>query len=214
MRAATLMGGVMLALASLSAAADTIMVLGLFKDKAVVNINGKQYTLAPGQTSPEGVTLISANSNGAVLEAAGKRTTYPLGSQVNTNFAAPKHIAVQLYPNPQGMYLTVGSINGMPVNFLVDTGATLVAMNAVEAKRLGIDFRVTGQPSMTSTASGVAPAYQIKLNRVRVGDIELRDIDALVLDGANPTEVLLGMSFLNRLEIQHSGKMMELRKKN
>lgn len=214
MRVAKLMGGMLLALAGLNAAADNVMVLGLFKDKAVVSINGKQYTLAPGQASPEGITLISASSNGAVLEAAGKRTTYPLGSQVNTNFAAPKHIAVQLYPNAQGMYLTVGSINGLPVNFLVDTGATLVSMNAVEAKRLGIDFRVIGQPGMTSTASGVAPAYQIKLNRVRVGDIELRDVDALVLNGNNPTEVLLGMSFLNRLEIQHSGKMMELRKKN
>ncbi|HLA75936.1 MAG TPA: TIGR02281 family clan AA aspartic protease [Gammaproteobacteria bacterium] len=205
--------GLLLALAGTSVFAGNIMVMGLFKQKAVLMIDGKQRTLAVGQTSPEGITLISATSNAAVLEIAGKRGSYPLGNQVGGKFDGPKQTAVQLYPDQQGMYTAVGSINGLPINFMVDTGATFISMNGNEARRLGIDYRLTGQPARTSTASGIEQAYHVKLQRVRVGDIELRDIDALVLDGAFPTEVLLGMSFLGRLEIQHAGKVMELRKK-
>jgi aspartyl protease family protein len=205
--------GILATLGSLPAAAGDIMVLGLFKDKAVVSINGKQRSLAPGQISPEGVTLISASSNGAVLEVEGKRRSYPLGSQVNTQLAAPKHTAVQVYPNPAGMYTTVGSINGLPVNFLLDTGATFIAMNANEAKRLGLSYRLDGQRTVMSTASGMAEAFIVKLAKVKVGEIELRDVDAAVIVGDSPTEVLLGMSFLGKLEIQHKEKVMELRKK-
>lgn len=205
--------GILAALASLPMPAGDIMVLGLFKDKAVLSINGKQRSLAPGQTSPEGVTLISASSNGAVLEQDGKRRSYPLGNQVNTQLAAPKLSAVQVYPNPAGMYTTVGSINGLPVNFLLDTGATFIAMNANEAKRLGISYRLDGQRAVVSTASGMAEAFMVKLAKVKVGEIELRDIDAAVINGTSPTEVLLGMSFLGKLEILHKEKVMELRKK-
>ncbi|MEO5703027.1 MAG: retropepsin-like aspartic protease, partial [Gammaproteobacteria bacterium] len=97
---------------------------------------------------------------------------------------------------------------------MVDTGATFIAMNAPQAKRLGIQYRMDGQPVMTNTASGTAMGYQVTLQRVRVGEIELRDIDAIVLEGNSPTEVLLGMSFLGRLEMQHSGQVMQLKRKN
>lgn len=204
----------LLVLASPLAAADNILVMGLFKDKAVVNINGKQHSLKLGQTSPEGVTLISANSNAAVLEIGGKRSTYPLGTQVGTKFGTPKQTTLEIYRNPQGMYTTGGSINGFPINFLVDTGATLVAMNAPQAKRLGIDYRLAGEPGLVSTASGTAEAYQLKLDRVKVGDIELRNVDAVVLDGPNPTDVLLGMSFLGRLELQNKGEVLQLKRKH
>lgn len=203
-----------LAFVSLSAHAANIQVLGLFKHRAIVLVDGKQRSLAVGQTSPEGITLVSADSNSAVLEVAGKRASYPLGSRVGGTFSRPKHTTVQLYANAQGMYNAVGSIDGFPVNFLVDTGATLIAMNAQQAKRLGIDYRLRGQAASVNTASGVEQAYQVKLARVRVGDIELRDIDAVVLNGNSPTEVLLGMSFLGRLDIQRSGQVMELRKKH
>jgi aspartyl protease family protein len=202
-----------LVLSGLSAQGAQVVVLGLFKDKAVVVVDGKQRTLSVGQTSPEGVTLVSANSNGAVLDIAGTRSTYPLGSQVNTNLGAPAQTTVQLYRDQQGMYATSGSINGQPVNFLVDTGATLVSMNSTDARRLGINFRL-GQASAVTTASGVEPAYQVRLNKVKVGDIELRDVDGLVLDGPHPPLVLLGMSFLGRLDMQNKGQVMELRQKH
>jgi len=194
-------------------AVQKISVLGLFNNKAVVMIDGKRRILALNQASPEGVTLISADGSSAVLEIAGKRTAYPLG-QAGANYSTPRQTAVNVYRNPQGMFTASGSINGFPVDFMVDTGATFIAMNAPQAKRLGIQYRMEGQPVTTNTASGTAMGYQVTLQRVRLGEIELRDIDAIVLEGNSPTEVLLGMSFLGRLEMQHSGQVMQLKSKN
>jgi len=191
-----------------------VSVVGLFKDKAIITISGKQRVVQAGETTPEGVKLISANSEQAVLEIDGNTATYKLGSHISTNYTKPAQSpAVQIWPDSQGMYSTVGSINGYLVNFLVDTGATVIAMNRNEARRLGLAYLVDGTPSYAATASGVVAAYQMNLNRVKVGDIQLTNVEATVIDGDFPTQVLLGNSFLNRLEINRDGKMLELRKK-
>ncbi|MDP1708415.1 MAG: TIGR02281 family clan AA aspartic protease [Gammaproteobacteria bacterium] len=195
-------------------AVNSVVVLGLFKHKAIVVIDGKQQALSVGETSPEGVRLISASSNEAVLEIDGQQKTYPLGSEVHTRLGAPPHTSVTLFRSPQGMFATVGTINGLTVNFLVDTGSSLVAMNSAEAKRLGINYRLDGKPTTAATASGLAPAYQVKLTKVKVGNIELREVDGMVIEGLSPTEVLLGMSFLTRLEMQNSGQTMLLKQKH
>lgn len=208
------MAYLLLALASPAVLAmNQIVILGLFKDKAIVTIDGKQRSLSKGETSPEGVTLISANSDAAVLEIAGQQAAYPLGDQTTYLPAAADQAFAQIWPDSQGMYAVAGSINGLPVNFLVDTGATLVAMNAAEATRLGIDYHGGGQEVVVNTASGVAPAYQIELKRVKVGAIELHNVAAVVLDGPGPAQVLLGMSFLGRLELRNESGMMELKEK-
>jgi aspartyl protease family protein len=195
-------------------AVESIHVVGLFTNKAVVQVDGKRRVLAVGKPSPEGVVLISATSESAVLEVDGTRSTFRLGRQITTVFRAPaERPAMQIWPSARGMYSLVGSINGYPVNFLVDTGATLIAMNKNEARRLGIDYVVDGTPSRASTASGVVNTYLIRLARVKIGEIELRDVDASVVDGAFPREVLLGNSFLNRLEMRREGRMLELRKR-
>ena len=111
------------------------------------------------------------------------------------------------------MFSTIGSINGYPVRFLVDTGATMVAMNGSQARRLGLDFEMEGELQWVTTASGLEKAYRITLDRVKVGDIELTNVDSAVLGGDFPTQVLLGMSFLGRLEMQRAGNLLELRKK-
>ena len=196
------------------AAVNGITVIGLFKDRVVLSIDGKQRLLRSGQTSPEGVTLVSADSNSAVLEIDGQRSRYRLGSQIGTSFAPPrKQPAVRVWPTSQGMYAVIGSINGYPVNFLIDTGATLVAMSRREAKRLGIDYLVSGDPARVTTASGRVNAYHLVLDRVKVGDIVLNQVEAAVLDSDYPTEVLLGMSFLKRLDMRREGSLLELRRK-
>ncbi len=202
----------MLTLVSLSAwAVKTVSVVGLFKDRVVLLIDGRQQALSVGQTSPEGVRLISASSKEAVLEVNGKSAVYRLSNQVGAHYATRKESSVQIARNPNGMYMVDGAINAFAVRFLVDTGATNVAMNSVEAKRMGIDYRINGRPLMVSTASGNAPAYQIKLDKVKVGDIELRDVEGVVVEGGFPTEVLLGMSFLGRLEMQNTGQTLVLK---
>ena len=109
--------------------------------------------------------------------------------------------------------MTPGSINRQPVHFMVDTGATWVAMNSHEARRLGIDYRVNGNRSMVSTANGIVPVFLVNLDQVKVGDIVLSNVKGAVLEGSSPEQILLGNSFLNRVEMQRSGEMMLLKKK-
>ena len=111
------------------------------------------------------------------------------------------------------MYSTVGFINGQQVNFLVDTGATWIAMNVHQARSLGINFRYIGKRGSVSTANGIVPFYQVILDKVRVGEIELLNVAAGVLEGSSPPQVLLGNSFLNRVEMQRHGQVMLLKKK-
>lgn len=191
-------------------AATRITVVGLFKDTAIVLIDGKRRTLRSGETSPEGVTLVSANSTEAVLEIDGERKRYGLGGRIGGRFAKPEQTTVRIWPTPSRMYLVSGSINAYPVDFVVDTGATLVSLSAREARRLGIDYRVVGRPGRSSTASGIETVYMVNLQRVRVGDIELRDVPAAVHEGDFPSQTLLGMSFLGRLEMHQDGEVLEL----
>ena len=195
-----------------SQAAD-IRVAGLFGGKAVLIIDGEQRLLKPGQTSPEGIKLISANSEEAVLLVDGEQISARMDSRVSARKRSPEINEVQVWRDTSGMYTTIGSVNGLPVEFLVDTGATAVAMNAQQARRLGIDFRVVGQPSGVTTAAGVVNAWAVILNTVKVGDLMLRNVQAVVREGAHPETALLGMSYLGRLEIDNDGRLMTLRKK-
>lgn len=192
--------------------ATDILVLGLFKNKAIVKIDGKQRTLKIGKKSPEGVTLIAADSDVAILEVDGKEQEFKLGRHVSTSFKQ-KRLAETMIMPVNGMYSTTGFINGHPVNFLVDTGATWIAMNANQARSLGINFRYIGKRGAVSTANGVATVYRVNLDKVRVGEIELNNVAAGVLEGNSPSQVLLGNSFLNRVEMQRQGQVMLLKQK-
>ncbi|NNJ94139.1 MAG: TIGR02281 family clan AA aspartic protease, partial [Halobacteria archaeon] len=106
-----------------------------------------------------------------------------------------------------------GAINGLTVPFLVDTGASTVAMNSAQARRLGIDFRVDGEPATVVTASGRTDAWKLKLRSVKVGALEVKGVEAVVIDGEQPATTLLGMSYLGRVEINNDGQLMTLRLK-
>jgi aspartyl protease family protein len=194
-------------------AAPDVRVVGLFKGRAVVIIEGKQRILRVGQTSPEGIKLVAADSESALLEYEGEEFKRMLDGRVSTRTRSLTTEDVQIWRNPQGMYATTGSINGLPVSLLVDTGATQVAMNAAQARRLGIDYRVIGVPTTITTASRLEPAWVVTLDSVKVGDIELSNVEGVVLEGAQPEQVLLGMSYLGRLEIRNDGHLMTLQRK-
>lgn len=193
--------------------ATDIEVLALFRDQAVLRIDGTRYKLGPGETTPEGVRLVSTYEAGAVLDVDGQQRRIALGSKIRSSYQQAAREEVQIFRDGAGMFSTIGSINGMPVNFLVDTGATSVAMNAVQARRLGIDFRIVGEPGTVVTASRVETVYRVMLDNVKVGAIQLRNVEAVVLDGPQPQETLLGMSFLGRLEMQNDGQRLLLRRK-
>ncbi len=193
--------------------AAQVTVLALFRDKAVLMIDGQRRVLSVGETSPEGITLISADAREAVPERDGQRRAYGLGGRVSTAFAKRAQERVSIYRDPRGMFTTVGSINGYPVNFLVDTGATVIAMGAGQARRLGLPYRLEGRRVSVRTASGTSRAYAIKLDTVKVGEVLQRNVDAVVLEGAEPSQVLLGMSYLGRFRIRNEGQVMHLERK-
>ncbi|MGB5179770.1 MAG: TIGR02281 family clan AA aspartic protease [Gammaproteobacteria bacterium] len=204
--------GVSLHQAPLFAGMD-VRVVGLFTDRAVLLVEGQQHLLKVGQTSPEGVKLVAASSDSALLLVDGEQVTARLDGRVSTTKRQATVEEVQVWRNTTGMYTTVGSINGLPVSFLVDTGATQVAMNAAQARRLGIDYHVTGSPAEVTTASGVERAWLVMLDSVKVGELEVRNVPAVVLEGAQPKVTLLGMSYLGRMEINNDGRLMTLKKR-
>lgn len=206
----SLMLGVLAAGGDLQAV-ERVRVMALFADKAMVQIDGENRLLRVGQPSPEGVVLISANAREAVMEVDGRRDTYALGSHFGGSFAQPESLVVQIWRDRSGAYRTVGSINGLTTDMLVDTGATSVAMSESEAKRLGIQYQLQGIKTGVNTASGYARAYAVKLDRVRVGEIELRQVEGIVIEGDAPQQVLLGMSFLKQVEMENQGAMLLLR---
>jgi aspartyl protease family protein len=200
---------------SAHSAAAQIELVGLFGKKAVVNIDGTRHVLTVDEPGPQGVKLIAVDGEQAVIEVNGKRATYTMGASasLNSTFSAPVATEVTIGPDMSGMYRTHGSINGTAVKFLVDTGATVIALNGGQARRMGIDFKRDGQPVPMATASGMVTAYLVKLDRVKVGGIELYGVDAAVIDGnALAGEALLGMSFLGRLQMVRDGRVLRLRK--
>jgi aspartyl protease family protein len=202
-----------LLLPAAATAVEDIRVVALFNNRAMVEVDGVQRVLKVGKPSPEGVLLIEATSQEALIEIDGKRQSYPIGVKIGGTFKEREVREVRISRGADGHYSTVGYINGRTVKMLVDTGASSVAMGESEAKRLGIRYWLKGEPGWVSTASGVSKAYTVTLDKVQVGDIVLRGVEGTVISGDGPTEVLLGMSFLSHTEIKHSGNMMVLRTK-
>jgi len=192
------------------AGAEDITLFALFKDKAILQVDGARRVLATGAESPEGVKLVSTDTQAeeAVVELKGKRETLRLGVVVSA-FQSAARESVTLFADKSGFFHAEGSINGASVTFLVDTGANTIAMNSATAKRAGINY-TKGRPGSARTASGYARIYGIKLDTVKIGEIVLRNVEAGVIDGPQPETPLLGMSFLNALEMKREGNKMEL----
>jgi aspartyl protease family protein len=197
---------VLLAAACGVQAAD-VRVVGVSASRAVVSINGgAPRTLAVGQKTAEGVKLLAVEGENATFEVDGRRRTLRMGQMYQT--PSPNSATVTLKADGSGHFMAEGAINGAATQFLVDTGATLIAIPGAEARRLGLSFVNAPQMSVR-TAGGVVPAYRITLDTVRVGGITLTAIDALVVDRGLDM-VLLGMSFLNRTEMRRDGDTMVL----
>ena len=213
LRAAGL-GAITLALAlswATGAGATDVNVVGLFPNKAVVQIDGGALqTLSVGQKTAQGVQLVSVERDSATFDVDGQRMTLGLGhARMKASTAAA---AVMVTADEKGQFVVNGEVNGIPVRFTVDTGATLVALPFQEARRLGLDYR-KGQVVSMSTANGSAVGYKIKLDTVRLGEVTVNSVDAVIMDGEGLPIALLGMSFLKRMDIKREGEIMTLTKR-
>lgn len=201
---------------SLSASAiDSVSAYALFNGKAILNIDGQKRMLNAGDTSREGLTLVSSTTKNAIIRIDGKEEIIGLNINPATEAMSigSNNIAigetVTLNMDGRGFFQAEGEINGQSVTFLVDTGANTVAMSFSTATGLGIDYE-SGIPSIASTANGLTGMYRVQLEKVTVGTIEVSNVDAAIIQDPGPTEILLGMSFLSNVEMNRVGSTMEL----
>lgn len=190
------------------ALAEDVSIVGLFGDKAVLVIDGgAPRTLAVGQAIGR-VKLIEVGKDAATVEINGRRARIGIGEPVSVGPTTGALRQITLVADVRGHFLTNGAINGSGVSFMVDTGASAVSMDSATAIRAGIDLS-KGQAVNVSTANGSVQKTLVKLGRVTVGDVTLQNIDGIV-GGAPMPFVLLGMSFLNRMEMRRDGSTMVL----
>ncbi|MEK8034154.1 retropepsin-like aspartic protease [Ideonella sp. DXS29W] len=197
------------------ARAQSVVLSGtLGSSKAILIIDGQMRTVGVGQTMG-GVTLRSLGNDEAVVLIDGKPFALRLG-------ASPVSLGgggggggggreIVLPVGPGGHFMANGTINGKSANFMVDTGATTIAMGAADAQRLGLRYD-GGRRGMANTAGGNVPMYEVNLNSVRIGDVEVYNLSAGVVQ-ANMPYILLGNNYLSRFNMRRDGDTMRLEKK-
>ncbi len=203
----------LLAAVAAPAAAQSVSMSGSLGDKALLIIDGTPRTVAAGQTV-QGIKVISVSGSETLVELNGRRQVLPLGgAQVSLGGAGGGGGGTQIViaAGSGGHFVSDGAINGKMVRFLVDTGATSVSMSEAEAKRLGIDYS-RGQAGLARTANGTVTAHRVRLASVRVGDVTVYDVEAIVVPA--PMElVLLGNSFLSRFQMRRDADVLVLDKR-
>jgi aspartyl protease family protein len=208
-------------LVSTGASAVDVNLVGLFPNKALVQIDGVLKTLAVGDKTRDNVALLSVTRDNATFDIQGQRLSLSMGPARSQSSPAPvadpRPVALANYAkvatDARGDFVADGDVNGMPVRFAVDTGATFITLPAREASRLGLDYR-NGKKVVMETANGDVSAYRIKLDAVRVGNVTLNDVDTVVTEGDSLPIALLGMSFLNRTDMKREGTTLTLTKRN
>lgn len=198
-------------LAAFPAWAVDVGVVGLFPGKAVLVIDGGVPRTVPVGGSVSGVKLIAVGEDSATLEISGKRQRLAIGQHAHAGGDGGGAQSTSLTADSRGHFITTGTVNGATVRFMVDTGATSVALGASDARRANVNL-ANGRPIMVQTANGVTQAWLVTLSSVRIGDVTLNEVEGTVHQQDMPV-VLLGMSFLNRMEMKRDGQTMTLRKR-
>jgi aspartyl protease family protein len=196
--------------ASFPAGATDIALIGMLGDKAAVFAvdGGEPKAVKVGQKW-RGISLLSVERDQATVEIDGKQRVLKIGQHYRSaTTVSNERQSVTLSADARGHFFTQGAINGNPVRFLVDTGATSVALPASEAQRLGIDYR-KGERGFTNTAGGLVPVYRVRFDNVKLGSIELAGVDGIVIEQGLDV-ALLGMTFLNRVDMKRDGQTMML----
>jgi aspartyl protease family protein len=199
-------------LCPLGALAQTAVALqGMLGSKALLMVGGGTPRLvAPGETW-QGITVVSTSGNQAVLLIDGQRVTLRVGdtpASIGGEASPGTSDRVALTADARGHFVTLGSINNRPVQFMVDTGASMLSLSQAEADRLGLDYK-SGSPVSMTTANGTARGWQFKVQSVRLGDVVVYNVDAVVTPAPMPT-ALLGNSFLSRFDMRRNGDQMLL----
>ena len=191
--------------------AQQVRLAGSMGSKALLVIDGQPHTLAVGQQAL-GVTLQQVDAASALVLVNGQSLRLQLGAAparlAGTSAAPSGNSQIVLSAGSGGHFMTSGMINGRAVQFMVDSGATLVALSEREAGHIGLDLR-KARRGVTQTANGTVPVHLLSLDSIRVGEVVLSNVPAVVVSADMPY-VLLGNSFLQRFRMQRDGNVMRL----
>jgi aspartyl protease family protein len=200
----------LLMLAAAAATAQDVTLAGRMGDRALLVVDGRPHTLAVGAAAGN-VRLLRWAGDVAEVQIGGQMQQLRVGGaparmQAAASPAATREIV--LTAGPGGHFTTLGAINGKPARFMVDTGATLVAMGRDEAQRLGLDLS-GATVGMIQTANGATPILMVTLGSVRVGEVQVTNVGAAIVPQPMPY-LLLGNSFLSRFQMQRHNDEMRL----
>ena len=205
----------LLTLAIGSVWAQSVALAGISGTRALVTVDASAPRFLSVGQSFEGVKLVGINGQSATIEIQGDRQTLRVGeapvSVGSSGAPTGSGKRIVLTADGQGHFMPQGTINGRSVQFMVDTGATTVALGESEAKRIGLPY-LKGQRVMIGTANGSTVGYQLKLASIRVGDVVAYDVTAVVTPQPMPY-VLLGNSYLTRFQMQRTNDQMTLDKR-
>ena len=196
------------------ARAQAVTLSGLLGAKALLVVDGGTPKSVGVGESHQGVKLVSTQANQAVVEVAGQRQTLRLGDapvSAGSAIGGPGDGKIVLHAVSNGHFLAQGQINGRSVPLLVDTGASVVSISAAEAQRIGLNYKA-GQPVNMSTANGISTGWLVKLSSIRLGSVDVYNVDAVVTPAAMPY-VLLGNSFLTRFQMTRTNDQLVLEKR-
>lgn len=211
----TLAGGVLALAACAPALAQSVALSGTLGDrKAVLVIDGQPHTLGVGESRGP-VKLLGLADGQAQVAIDGRREVLRIGQAPvrvrGPGAAASSGRQIVLTAGLGGHFTSAGSINGRAVSFLVDTGATAVSIGQGDAQRLGLSLD-SAQRGTAHTANGAVTVYRVMLGVVRVGDVEVHNVEAVVMPGTMP-HVLLGNSFLTRFQMRRENDQLTLDKR-
>lgn len=193
-------------------ASELPRLMGLSEKKAVLFYQGKHEVIPIGQER-KGIKVVQIKDESVLLHLDGRSVWIQLDTGIQTQYQQLPNHWVTLSQDPQGFYRSPGFINGHSVNFLVDTGANLVALSEELAHSLSLDFKHAHHKTRVETASGEATGYILVLDELTLGHIRVRQVKAIVIEGNSPKEVLLGRSFLNHVTIQENNQLLKLKRK-
>lgn len=202
--------------ACLAAHAQSVTLSGVLGSKALLVIDGgAPRALAAGESLQE-VRVLQVAGDTAVVEIKGQRQTLRLGEspiQAGPRAGGGEGMArrVVLKADGRGHFVERGQINGKTMLYMVDTGASSVAIGRPDAERMGLPF-LSGQPVIMRTANGEAQGWRMRLDSVRIGDVEVYGVDAVIAPQAMPY-VLLGNSFLSHFQMTRQGSEMVLERR-
>ncbi len=195
--------------------AQSVVLSGILGSRALLVVDGgPPRSVAVGQTH-QGIKVLATRANEAEVEFGGQRHTLRLGdaplSAGSSAGNSQDNARIVLHAGSNGHFKAPGQINGRAVTFLVDTGASTVGLSVADAERIGLNYKA-GEPVQMNTANGVSTGWLVKLDAVRLGSVNVYNIDAVVSPAPMPF-VLLGNSFLTRFQMTRTNDQLVLDKR-